>query len=86
MAVKGYVDVQGFETNAIDNTKIDVGVRVAILGNDQGDYGSNAFTLNIYGLTPSTLNLLNGGISAAVLDDMDFHGVNLGLLDTVLIG
>ena len=84
MAVKAFALIQDSSQNASDNTKVDLNVRVVVLGSDIGDLEATDYNFNIAGLTAGDLAGMKAAIKAAVKSSMEGHGITFTpVVDTV---
>jgi len=84
MAVKAFALVQDSSQNGSDNTKVDLNVRVVILGSDTGDVGATDYNFNVAGLAAGDLAGMKSAIKAAVKSSMEGHGITFTpVVDTV---
>jgi len=84
MALKAFAVVQDTERNGSDNTKVDINIRVNVLGSDIGNLEGPTYNFYAYGFTVGDLAGLKAAIKAAVKADMEGHGITFTpIVDTV---
>ena len=85
MAIKAFAIPQNSATNSTNNARVDVNVKVNILGGDLGNYVYPEFDLLIENLNPTTVAAVDIALQAAIQAEMEANGIEFDVLDPVII-